>query len=58
MKRKGIPLVWMKTGKPLYEFVTRKILRTRDGEEMRPSTGPWPEWGAAVGPAPRRAPGS
>ncbi|MEM8711814.1 MAG: phosphotransferase [Planctomycetota bacterium] len=50
MKRTGIPLVWMKTGKPVYKFVTRRLLRTRDGEEMRPSSGPWPSWGEAVGP--------
>ncbi|MFT5733138.1 MAG: hypothetical protein ACI80K_002373 [Paracoccaceae bacterium] len=49
MKRTGIPLVWMKTGKPLYKFVTRKILRTRDGEEMRPSSGPWPAWREPLG---------
>lgn len=52
MKRRGIPLVWMKTGKPLYKFITRKILRTRDGEDMRPSVGPWPQWTGPIGPLP------
>ncbi|WP_419190286.1 hypothetical protein [Saltatorellus ferox] len=56
MKRTGIPLLWMRTGKPVYKFVTRKVLRTRDGEEMRPITGPWPEWTEPVEPdRPRRA---
>ena len=58
MKRTGIPLVWMKTGKPLYKFVTRKILRTRDGEESRPSSGPWPTWGPPVGAQAAPASGS
>jgi serine/threonine protein kinase len=63
IKRTGIPLVWMKTGKPLYNFVTRKVLGVRDGEDMRPSTGPWPAWGPPIAPPVKRdgnpsAPGS
>lgn len=42
--RRGIALVWMKTGKPIYRFITRKVFRTWDGEEIRPSSGPWPRW--------------
>jgi hypothetical protein len=49
LRRGGVALVWRKTGKPLYNFVTRKLLRTSDGEERRPSTGPWPRWTEAVG---------
>ena len=49
MQRRGIALVWMRTVKPLYRFVTRRVLRTRDGEEARSSSGPWPRWTAAVG---------
>lgn len=49
MRRRGIALAWMRTVKPLYRFVTRRILRTRDGEEARSSSGPWPRWTAPVG---------
>ena len=58
MPRRGIPLVWKHTGKPIYRFVTRRLLGTRDGEEHRPSSGPWPRWTDPVGPAIRcRTPG-
>lgn len=50
MPRRGIALWWMRTVKPVYRFVTRRVLRTRDGEERRPSTGPWPTWGPPIGP--------
>lgn len=53
-RRRPIALVWRRTGKPLYNFITRKILRTQDGEERRPSTGPWPAWVDAVGPLKRQ----
>ena len=49
MPRRGIPFVWKRFGKPIYKFVTRKVLRTRDGEEMRPSSGPWPRWTEPIG---------
>lgn len=49
MRRRGIALLWMRTVKPVYRFVTRRILRTRDGEESRPSTGPWPRWTEPLG---------
>ena len=42
--------VWMKTGKPLYNWLTRRVLKRRDGEPKRPKSGPWPEWGEPVGP--------
>ncbi len=44
MRRSGLALVWRKTGKPLYNFITRRLLGTSDGEERRPSSGPWPTW--------------
>ncbi|MEO0652176.1 MAG: serine/threonine protein kinase [Planctomycetota bacterium] len=43
-KRSPLAAVWRRSGKPLYNFVTRRLLRTRDGEERRPSSGPWPVW--------------
>lgn len=43
-RRSPVAALWRRTGKPLYNFVTRRLLRTRDGEERRPSSGPWPEW--------------
>jgi len=55
MRRGGVALVWRKSGKPLYNFVTRKLLRTSDGEERRPSSGPWPSWVAARGQRGERA---
>ncbi|MEM9798896.1 MAG: phosphotransferase [Planctomycetota bacterium] len=51
MRRRGLALVWRRTGKPLYRFVTRRMLRTRDGEARRPSAGPWPRWTDPVGPS-------
>ncbi|QDU68090.1 phosphotransferase [Engelhardtia mirabilis] len=48
-RRSPLAAVWRRTGKPLYNFVTRCILRTRDGEERRPSSGPWPTWTAPLG---------
>lgn len=49
MPRRGVALLWRRTGKPLYMLLTRGVLRTRDGEERRPSAGPWPRWGAPLG---------
>ncbi len=50
LRRGTLARLWRRTGKPLYNFVTRRLLRTRDGESRRPSTGPWPRWVAARGP--------
>jgi hypothetical protein len=36
--------LWRRTGKPIYHWVTRALLGRRDGEERRPSSGPWPRW--------------
>jgi len=54
LQRGGVALVWRKTGKPLCNLVTRRLLRTGDGEERRPDEGPYPRWIAPRGP---RAPG-
>jgi RIO-like serine/threonine protein kinase len=45
--------LWRRVVKPLYNAVTRGLLRTRDGEERRPSSGPWPRWSPPLGPARR-----
>jgi serine/threonine protein kinase len=49
LKRGGVARVWRKTGKPLYNFITRSLLNTSDGEERRPSSGPWPRWSPPKG---------
>lgn len=49
-KRSPLALVWRRTGKPIYNGITRGLLRTRDGEARRPSSGPWPSWSAPLGP--------
>jgi len=52
MRRRGLALVWRRTGKPAYLFLTRGLMGTKDGEDRRPFEGPWPQWDAPVGPAP------
>jgi hypothetical protein len=42
--------LWRRLAKPVYNFATRRVLALRDGEERRPSSGPWPRWTPAVGP--------
>jgi hypothetical protein len=49
-RRSLLARAWMRLGKPLYNLVTRRVLGRPDGEPRRPSSGPWPEWTAAVGP--------
>ncbi len=49
-RRSFLAWAWRRAGKPVYNFVTRRLLGTRDGEERRPSSGPWPRWGPALGP--------
>lgn len=48
-QRGPLALAWRRLGKPLYNGLTRNLLRTKDGEERRPSTGPWPRWVDPVG---------
>jgi len=43
-KRSPLAHTWRRLGKPLYEWLTRRVLKRRDGEERRPSRGPWPQW--------------
>lgn len=58
--RSYLARAWRSSGKPIYVFVTRRVLSTRDGaEERRASSGPWPRWTPAVGerePAPPAPP--
>lgn len=50
--RSFVARAWRNSGKPLYVFVTRRVLHTRDGaEERRDSRGPWPRWTPAIGAA-------
>ena len=49
LPRKPLSRLWRRTAKPMYQLFTRKILRRWDGEERRPSSGPWPEWTPPVG---------
>ena len=55
-RRSFVARTWRRFGKPVYIALTRGILRRRDGEERRPSTGPWPAWGAPLG-GPQQGPG-
>ncbi|MFN0009715.1 MAG: serine/threonine protein kinase [Planctomycetota bacterium] len=50
IRRSTTALVWRRTVKPAYVFVTRKLLATRDGEPRRESTGPWPRWSPPLRP--------
>jgi len=49
-RRRGVALVWRKAAKPLYNLLTRRVLRRRDGEDRRAVSDPWPVWVAPVGP--------
>jgi len=53
LRRSFTALAWRRTIKPIYVFVTRKLLATRDGEARRRSDGIWPRWTPARGPRPR-----
>lgn len=48
-ERGAVAAAWLRWGKPVYLFLTRRVLRTRDGEARRPSAGPWPEWTEPLG---------
>ncbi len=47
-ERSFVAAAWARFGKPPYNFVTRRVLRTRETEGRRPPGGPWPEWGPAL----------
>ncbi|MCA8979563.1 MAG: phosphotransferase [Planctomycetes bacterium] len=49
VRRSRLAAVWRRLGKPAYNFFTRRVLGTRDGEERRDSSGPWPRWTPPVG---------
>ncbi|MBK7645497.1 MAG: phosphotransferase [Planctomycetes bacterium] len=48
-RRSWIARAWKRGAKPPYEFVTRRLLHTRDGEERRSESGPWPRWTPPLG---------
>ena len=48
-RRSFVAWTWRRLGKPVYHAVTA-LVGGRDGEPRRPSSGPWPEWTAPVGP--------
>jgi RIO-like serine/threonine protein kinase len=48
-RRSWLARAWRRGVKPLYEFATRRLLRTKDGEERRSESGPWPRWSPPVG---------
>ncbi len=54
-RRSLLARAWMRFGKPLYNLVSRRILRRTDGEPRRSPGGPWPRWTAPLGPSPGRA---
>ncbi len=49
-RRTPAAALWRRGVKPLYNLLTRGLLRTRDGEERRASSGPWPRWTPPLGP--------
>lgn len=48
LRRSWIAWAWRRLGKPIYQAITRGLLRTRDGEERRSESGPWPRWTKAL----------
>lgn len=50
LERSWLAWLWRRAGKPVYLFVTRRLLRTRDGEPRRATSGPWPDWTPPLGP--------
>ena len=50
-QRSLVAKLWMRLGKPIYNLITRRVLRYQDGEERRAPSGPWPRWTPALGPA-------
>ena len=49
-RRSMVAALWFRTGKPVYNVITRRLLRTEDGEPRRPKQGPWPSWGPPLEP--------
>ena len=53
VRRRGLALLWRRTGKPAYLFITRGLLGTKDGEDRRSFEGPWPSWDGPLESAPQ-----
>ncbi|GAB4139029.1 MAG: hypothetical protein Fur0037_05020 [Planctomycetota bacterium] len=53
MERSLGAALWRRFVKPVYNFATRRLLRSR-GEPRRPRGGPWPVRSGPLGPDPRR----
>lgn len=49
IERSWIARGWRRFGKPVYVFVTRRVLETRDGEDRRATIGPWPSVAPPLG---------
>jgi hypothetical protein len=49
-RRSVLAAAWRRLIKPLYNAFVRSVPRARDGEERRPSSGPWPRWTPPLGP--------
>jgi len=47
--RGALAALWRRWGKPCYQWITRGLLRWRDGEPRRRSSGPWPRWDPPLG---------
>lgn len=47
---RGFAAVWRRFVKPLYNLLTRRLLRRSRGEPRRPQSGPWPRWTPPLGP--------
>lgn len=47
-ERGPLARVWMATGKRVYNWLTRRVLKRSDSEGRRPPKGPWPEWEAPL----------
>ena len=51
LRRAPLARAWRRFGKPVYVWVTRRALRTRDGgDAQRAPAGPWPAWTSPRGP--------
>ena len=48
--RTWLAALWRRAVKPVYNLLTRGLAGTSDGEERRPSSGPWPRWTPPLGP--------
>ncbi|MFN0243770.1 MAG: hypothetical protein ACKVWV_12840 [Planctomycetota bacterium] len=49
IRRSWTAWIWRRSVKPLYIALTRGVLRTRDGEARRATSGPWPRRTEALG---------